>query len=201
MIKIPCLFERIFHGKSEFTLLPTVTPGCEWVMKGEGRATIKWDGTACLIKDGKLFKRYDAKINPRTGARKSPPEGAIPCQPEPDPVTGHWPHWVEVDPKRPEDKWHAMTWELCKSSSVRYPNGTYELVGECINGNPHGFSGHTLIKHGSHELDFMNRSFEALWDYMLALNFEGLVFHHPDGRMCKIRRVDFGFSWPLPKED
>lgn len=23
-------------------------------------------------------------------------KGAIPCD-EPDPVTGHWPHWVKVD--------------------------------------------------------------------------------------------------------
>ena len=25
---------------------------------------------------------------------------------------------------------------------------------------------------------------------------EGIVWHHPDGRMVKIKRKDFGFKWP-----
>jgi hypothetical protein len=29
---------------------------CEWVIKGEGKATIKFDGTAAIFMKGKLFK-------------------------------------------------------------------------------------------------------------------------------------------------
>ena len=73
MIKIPCLFERDFTDKRNPILLPTVTPGCEWVMAGEGVATRKYDGTACAVINGELYKRYDAKQG------KEPPPGAIPC--------------------------------------------------------------------------------------------------------------------------
>ncbi len=36
-----------------------IVPGAEWVQKGEGIATRKWDGCACMIQGGKLYKRYD----------------------------------------------------------------------------------------------------------------------------------------------
>lgn len=81
MKKMPCLFQRTFHGHDSATLLREVTPGCEWVLAGEGVASRKWDGTACMVKDGALYKRYDAKRG------KTPPPGAIPCG-DPDPVTG-----------------------------------------------------------------------------------------------------------------
>ena len=29
------------------------------------------------------------------------------------------------------------------------------------------------------------------------LDIEGIVWHHPDGRMAKIKRRDFGLSWPI----
>lgn len=62
MIKMPCLFVREFHGRDSFTITEQVTPGCEWVLAGEGVATRKRDGTACLFSRGILWKRYDAKI-------------------------------------------------------------------------------------------------------------------------------------------
>ena len=36
--------------------------------------------------------------------RKPVPEGAIKCQEKADPITGHFPCWVKVDDKKPEDK-------------------------------------------------------------------------------------------------
>lgn len=53
MKKIPCLFEREFISSREIKLLDTVTPGCEWVLNGEGIASRKLDGTAVAIIDGK----------------------------------------------------------------------------------------------------------------------------------------------------
>lgn len=61
MKKIRCLFEREFTGKDKAKLLRSVTPGCEWVLSGEGRATRKFDGTASMVKNGELYMRYDAK--------------------------------------------------------------------------------------------------------------------------------------------
>lgn len=85
MKKIPTLFNREFENHRIKTITPDVTPGCEWVLAGEGVATEKLDGTCCLFKDGKLWKRYDAKRG------KPIPAGAILCQPEADAVTGHLP--------------------------------------------------------------------------------------------------------------
>jgi hypothetical protein len=40
----------------------------------------------------------------------------------------------------------------------------------------------------------VNRSFEALKKYLELNDMEGIVFHHPDGRMAKIRKTDFGIK-------
>jgi hypothetical protein len=153
----------------------------DWVIVGEGLATVKYDGTACLIQDGKLFRRYDAKPG------RMPPEGFTPCQDNPDPVSGHFPGWVPVTGD-PADKFHLEAFD--KS----LPDGTYELLGPKIQGNRYGLSQHQLRRHGADTIE-VDRSFDAIRNWLEASDHEGLVFHHPDGRMAKIRRKDFGFKW------
>ena len=34
----------------------------EWVLNGEGKATMKFDGTSSMIKDGILFRRWNRKL-------------------------------------------------------------------------------------------------------------------------------------------
>jgi len=194
MIKIPCLFDRTFQGRGSFTLLETVTPGCQWVLAGEGIATEKFDGTACMHRDGVLYKRYDAKNG------KQPPAGAIPCC-EPDLVTGHWPHWVPISTEKPEDRWHreglAWLFDTHGQDQSRNPglDGTYELVGPGISANPHELDRMQLWRHGIVRPSGVPRDFAGLRDFLAVFQGEGIVFHHPDGRMAKIRRVDFGFPW------
>jgi hypothetical protein len=43
------------------------------------------------------------------------------------------------------------------------------------------------------------RDFDGLREYLASFNGEGIVFHHPDGRMVKIRRTDFDFPWNAKK--
>jgi hypothetical protein len=195
MKKMPCLFVRKFHGPRDFTLTEQVTPGCEWVLAGEGVATRKWDGTACMLKDGVLFKRYDAKKDRKTGEYRLPPPGAISCG-EPDPVTGHWPHWIPVGDE-PESKWHREAWDASGYCNAFLPDGTYELCGPAINGNPESLATHCFFRHGDKVLAEHSglRSFGELRRFLEGTLWEGIVFHHPDGRMCKIRRHDFGFPW------
>ena len=202
MIKIPCLFDRDFSDKRRPVLLRVVTPGCEWALTPEGIPTRKRDGTACLIdKVGVLFKRYDVKKG------KTVPAGAIPCTSEPDAVTGHWPHWVEVGPE-PESRWHMEAFSGLRASDgsrfrprAALREGTYELCGPKINGNAEDLEEHTFFRHGAEVLDFGDappRDWDALRAILDAARFEGIVYHHAsDGRMCKIRRDDFGFSWPV----
>lgn len=192
MKKIPSLFQReeAARGKAS-QIVDKITPGCEWVLSpGKWQASRKWDGTAALVKDGLLYARYDAKQG------KAPPEGAIPCQ-EPDPITGHWPHWVLAN--RPEDRWireAASAFFDFPKVTTPLPNGTYEAVGPKINGNPEGLPDHVLPRHGYLTLPIHAVSFTGLRDFLFDNPMEGIVFTHRDGRMCKVKRKDYGMSWP-----
>lgn len=187
MKKIPTLFQRNYN--TDRLVRDEVTPGCEWVLAGEGIATRKWDGTACMIRDGKLYKRYDAKKGklPKDSSKdssKQPPPDFEPCQ-DPDPVTGHWPGWVPVG-NGPEDQYHREAFD------PELPDNTYELCGPKINGNAEDFGWHVLIRHGLVFCLLVSRTFDAIKTYLSQRDMEGIVFHHPDGRMCKIKTKDFG---------
>lgn len=193
MKKIPTLFVRDSANMSRVT--STVTPGCEWVLAGEGFPTIKHDGTCCLIRGGKLYKRYEVK------AGKPVPPNFEPAQ-EAREDTGGTPGWLPVG-DGPEDKWHREAWE---QGGNGLPDGTYELMGPKVQGNPEGMSNHVLWRHGCETI----LNFDKPWDYdsigvylhtlyvegPFHMPIEGIVWHHPDGRMAKIKARDFGLQWP-----
>ena len=192
MKKIPTLFERA--RTTTRLVYNEVTSGCEWVLAGEGVATRKWDGTACMMRDGCLYKRHDCK-RVRDGKFKPPPPNWEPCQPEPDFETGHWPGWLPVG-EGSEDKWHREAVQ----HSIDLEDGTYELCGPKVQGNPESLPTHSLIRHGQCALADVPRDFYLLRGYLWDMQIEGVVFYHPDGRMAKIKRRDFGFIWPIPKQ-
>lgn len=181
MKKISTVFKKDPNNLA--LVINEVNPENQWVIDGEGVATRKWDGTACAVIDGELYKRYDVKKG------KSVPVGAIPCQ-EPDEITGHWPHWVKCDRSNPADKYHFEAFDQGK-----YGDGTYELVGAKINGNREKYiEQHVLKLHGADVLNISSRGFFYLYEYLNEYDIEGIVFHHPDGRMAKIRKTDFGIK-------
>lgn len=184
MKKIPTLFERIYINHHVVETTPNVTPGLEWVLDGEGTATVKIDGSCCAIIDGEFYKRYDAKKG------KKPPEGAIPCC-DPDPVTGHWPHWVKCSEKNPADKWHVEAFH----HGGFFENGTYEAVGPHFQGNPYGLEKDTLVRHGTQIIQ-VERTFDGIRDFLRNHCMEGIVFWKDGVPQCKIKRSDFGFPWP-----
>jgi len=182
--KIISLFQRNYDG--DRLVRDEIVPGAEWVIAGEGVATRKWDGTCCMCRDGKWYKRYDAKRG------KLPPPDFEPAQ-DYDEV-GHMPGWVPVN-DGPADQWHR---EAIPRATA---DGTFELIGPKINGNPErkwiaencDFSNkHYLIRHGVHELADAPRNYEAIREYFRAHDIEGIVWHHADGRMVKIKAKDFG---------
>lgn len=190
MKKIPTLFERQFENHKVVGITDKVTPGMEWVLEGEGEATIKIDGACCAIIGGVFYKRYDAKKG------KKPPEGAVPCC-DPDPITGHHPHWVPVDWNNPADKWFVESYK--NTPPYDLCDATYEAVGPHFNGNPHGMAGDALTRHGIFPAT-IERSFGGIREYLRTHPVEGLVFWKDGEPMCKIKRTDFGFEWPA-KED
>jgi hypothetical protein len=177
MKKIISLFERNYDGDG--LVHDEIVLGAEWVADGEGIATRKWDGTCCMIRDGKIYKRYDAKKG------KTPPKDFEPAQ-DYDQVTGHMPGWVPVG-DGPEDQWHREGFKNSGNSA----NGTYELVGPKLQGNPEKLDFHQLIPHGVHILENVPRTFDGLRNYLKDVEFEGIVWHHPDSQMVKIKRKDF----------
>ena len=187
MKKIPTLFERKFENHKVVGITDKITPGCEEAFRN-GRATIKIDGSCCAIIDGVFYKRYDAKKG------KKPPEGAIPCC-EPDPVTGHHPHWVKVDPEDPADKWFVAAFN---NTYVSYKgvNRTFEAVGPHFQDNPHKLDKDMLVSHGEVEVS-IGRDFESIMHYLNTTPVEGLVFWFEGEPVCKIKRTDFGFEWPI----
>lgn len=183
MKKVISLFKRDYEKTR--LVYNEIVPGAEWIVNGEGIATIKIDGTSCLVEDGKLYKRYDAKNG------KTPPPGFIPAQ-EPDPITGHWPGWLLVSDNNPYDKYHREAFE-----NKDLQNGTYELIGEKVQGNPYKIIGHKLIKHGEWLFEKEPpRTFEELRAWFEINNVEGIVWHRENGEMVKIKRKDFGLKWP-----
>lgn len=190
MKKIPTLFTRIFDDHYAVGILNEITPGCEEAFKN-GVATIKFDGSCCAIIDGALYKRYDAK------AGKKPPEGAIPCC-DPDPITGHWPHWVRVDAHKPEDKWFRVAFDNSFYWTMDGDDGTYEAIGPHFQGNPHELNYDLMVKHGTRVVK-VERTFDGVKKWLEENEAEGLVFWLNDEPVCKIKRTDFGLPWGSKK--
>ena len=187
MKKIPTLFERDFLEDHTARAKPIVTKGMEWVLNGEGIATIKLDGACCAIINGEFYKRYDAKHG------KPVPDGAIKCQEEADPITGHLPCWIKCDRNNPADKWFWAAYD-CASRYLLLTDGTYEAVGIHFQGNPYSLDYDHLIKHGLQPV-IVPRNFYGIKDWLANHNEEGLVFWKDGKPRCKIKRTDFGFEW------
>lgn len=187
MRKIPTLFERDWNGdRSKVTA--QVNPLAQWVIDGEGVATQKHDGTACLLKDGELYCRFDAKHG------KTPPVNFLPAQDTPDSETGRWPGWVPAG-LSPQYQWQRAAFKFSLSSAGSLKDGTYEACGPHFQGNPEGFADDLLVWHGVTKLD-APRTFAELAEWFKSKNIEGIVWHHPDGRMAKTKAKDFGLARP-----
>lgn len=189
MRKIPTIFKR--NPDSMKDLLNEHHPACEWVFSGEGTLTRKYDGTCCMIKDGRLFKRREVK--------KGKPDPLDFILADHDKITGKRVGWVPLVKGRKDDRWY---WEAFREAMDRnsgiVPDATYELVGPKIQGNPEGYTSHVLIAHAGLSTELFIPDFEltmsGIKTALQDLAVEGFVWHHPDGRMAKIKKRDFGLS-------
>ena len=201
MRKIPTLFLR---DPDTHLIKPTLTPGCEWVTAGEGIPTRKVDGSSVMLRDAKAFKRRVVK----PGA--TPPAGFEPV--ETDPATGKQIGWAPIDPRDRGDQHHLEAINRLPPN-LRTPShegDTYELVGPKVQRNTENLDLHKLILHADPDLHLdagaidlkrgttAAEAFTRLDRYLGTAPLEGIVWHHPDGRMAKIKRRDFGHQWPPP---
>ena len=179
MKKIPTIFKRNPDNLRE--ILDEPHPDCLWIFNGEGIATRKYDGTCVKIENGEYYKRREIKKDGKI------PDGFI--EEDFDSITGKHVGWIKVNPNDPGDKYHM------EAFNPTLPDGTYELLGPKIQGNPEGCSIHTLIAHKDAQKFFdIPRAFEGLKSWLVDKDIEGIVFYHPDGRMGKIKKRDFGLK-------
>lgn len=183
MEKIPTVFLRNEEKRSLVTRMPN--PACQWVFDGEGVPTRKYDGTSCAVLDGHMLKRYEVKRG------KTAPDRFLPAD-EIDEVTGKQPGWVPVA-DGPGDKWHREALQAWDNQHKAIADGTYELLGPKVQGNPEGYPSHILMPHAqAEEVEDGPRTYDGIKNAVIACGREGIVYHHPDGRMAKIKIKDFG---------
>lgn len=180
MKKIPTIYLRDPEDRAHVT--DEINPVCQWVFDGEGVATRKYDGT-CVKKDenGMWWARREVK------AGKTAPVG---FQLEDyDETTGKQQGWILIDDSPFHKFWQEA---LVQNYGDKYEPGTYELLGPKINGNPENLSVHYLQSHtkaaewyvdGWAPRDYVEHA--KRWGH------EGVVWHHPDGRMAKLKVRDF----------
>lgn len=184
MRKTPTYFDRDWNGDRS-RVVNQVHKDCGWVANGEGIATRKIDGTSCLVRGGRLYKRREL----RKGEIAPPLFEAV----DHDEETGKTVGWLPVEPASTSDKYHAEAF----GDGASFADGTYELVGPKVQGNPEKYDRHTLVPHVSLVMaEQPPRDFDGLCHWMAGKDIEGIVWHHPDGRMAKLKLRDFGHKRP-----
>lgn len=185
MQRIPTLFLR--DPADRRFVVPQVTPGSEWVLAGQGRATRMYDGIAALF-DPELDSEYVAGVRELQGwwvRHKAKPGALLPdhFHVEED---GGLNGWVPAD----RSQFVRPLVEAVHNLTDGPRNGTHELIGPKINRDPERIRKHVLIAHADADLVDAPRDFEGLTRWLLTQPYEGVVWHHPDGRMAKLKRKD-----------
>lgn len=170
MQKIPTMFVR--DEAKQALVTETPHPDCGWVFAGDGVATRKIDGANVKVEWGILYKR------------RKPPAG----------VAYDEAAYVPASRDDPADRWLFAAFDAFATPA----NGIYEAIGPKIQGNPEDCVVHELVAVDPFDpklvLEGVPRDFDGLREYLTGRDIEGVVFHHEDGRKCKVKKRDFGFK-------
>lgn len=189
MRKIPTAYVR---DENRRYVLPEIDPQCSWILDGEATPRRKFDGTCVMFSllEGRWYARREVK------AHGTPPAGWTPVAD--DPVTGKRVGWEPVE-QSSFAKFHAEAVRETFCGETPW-NGTYELIGPKINGNPEKLPTHMLARHETAEtpdelhdpmVDICADDPQRLVRYLgREYGWEGLVWTHPDGRRAKLKAKD-----------
>lgn len=199
MMKIPTLFKR--GGKeNNYHVLCELSPGCEWVLEGQGMITIKIDGMNVQVKKvdtiaGEILKLYK-RLKPSDGEYSSAA-------------------YIPAERDNPNDQYLFEAFDKLDRFATE---GIYEAYGPKINANPQKADDHYMVRVAPVEgvlivpktaiviktgpgvtvQEFFNSVRRELFD---SPEIEGLVWQFEEPSMtlkkaAKIKRKDFGFLWP-----
>lgn len=169
MSRIPTLFLR--NPEDRRFVMPVVQQGCEWVLAGEGTPTRMYDGVLALF------------------------DPAAPHVEHADPAELQG--WFVEDRRGGElvpawrSKYARPMAEAARAITDGPRIGSHELLGPKINRDPERIGRHIVIAHA--DADVLNdapRDLDGLTTWLLSHPYEGIVWHHPDGRMAKLKRKD-----------
>ncbi len=180
--------ETIFDRGENFRVTPKVRAGTEWVFAGEGIATEKIDGTnvRITVASGKVCK-VEKRRNPTREEK----------------ALGQEPGYIDAHREDPQDK-HIFR-AVDNTIVSTWSDGAYscEAIGTKIQGNPLGLLAPTCYAFTRSAsvviVPDAPRTYEGLREFFKTFDSiyspghkaEGIVFHHPDGRMAKIKARDF----------
>ena len=191
--------KKMFHlfETEDYIYTPKIRAGSEWVENGEGVITEKLDGTSVrlTVRLGKIV-RVERRRNPTREEKR------------PGIVIDPW--YMDARTDDPQAK-HILDAAL-NTDVTALPDGEYtaEAIGPFIQGNPLGLGYKVCVPHvlAPRYADSL-RTYDSLRDkcidgvyslYSPGHIAEGFVFHHPDGRMVKLRFSTFsakGFVYGL----
>jgi hypothetical protein len=186
--KMTALFEidRVKHVGTD-----VVNNNSAWVFSEPARATVKRDGTGVVVTaDGEILVRRSVKKGKRV------PEGFRLA--EVDAFTGHM---FGVEPVA-QSGFKAMMEEALLNTVAPLEQGTFELCGPKINGNPEGFDKHVLIRHGAEVLPCIPDMrtvvpgdafglLKELFEDLKTQGVEGVVWWGTNDKRVKLRVKDF----------
>lgn len=175
MRKIPTIFIR--DSKPKCTpVTEEINPECQWVFDGEGIATRKIDGVNVkIVRDNLDEGSQEAYIRIKPNTR--------------DYVE------AEYEPLLCGMSWKDKYIAAAVNSNEQWNDGIYEAYGEGIRGNPEKVEGYHMVRISPVDMSLaiidVPRSYRGLMGYLATHDIEGIVFHHRDGRMGKIKTKDF----------
>lgn len=204
MRKIPTLYQRDPDDRAHVT--SEVTPGCEWVIAGEGVPRHKFDGTAVMYDNHTWYARREVK------AGKKEPDGFEAVSTDED--TGKTVGWEPIENSgfHKHFKEALDNWLSAHDGIYPFP-GTYELCGPKIsnkkgNPNPEDLDFHQLLRHDMATTALMMAEVMPSEELTVALTsknpktlvkvlgerygWEGVVWWHPNGALVKLKYRDLG---------
>lgn len=186
MEKIPTLFLRDPHNMKYVTR--EINPDAAWVLVVQSVPTVKRDGT-------------NVRVTVRGGTPKHAEKRRNPTREEK--AAGAEPGYVVIDERDPANQ-HILRAIAIMDYTI-WPDGVWpcEALGPKIQGGVESVTPMLYPFSWNPERieEAIPITYDAIKAYLETHEIEGIVWHEQNGqkRMAKIKRRDFGLSWPIQK--